>query len=914
MSLSSLIVQREVATMRQVEEALARQVIYGGDFVTNLLEVARVDESTVGQMLAESLGLQVAATGELPIPQGSVRALVPPEMAAQRTLVPLVIEDGKLVVAVAEPLPVDVEEQLSFALGLGLDQRAAPAVRVRQAIARVYGIPLERRMERLIARLSGQSSNPGSMPPPLGAAPTVLEAPRPASAPPPRLTSRGFPAAGASSAPAATGAAAATATVTSPPMPLPAAGDGESEPPSTPLGDDRRGSVLHRRTDSSAGVRAVRRRRGPLTLDAAKAEAEEAADRDALLDLYFDFARQFFDYASLFLVHGDIAEGRDSFGTGTSREKVQGIGVPLDLPGLLSTARDKRAPVVARPTADGLDAVLLTDLQRPREAEMAIVPLVVRTRAVALLVGDCGDAGIDRGSVQQIATFSGVIGKAFERIIVRRKLDGFIAGSRGAAVGRVDPVQVAPKKRSAPPPPSPPSPPAPPVQVVAAPILAPPAPVLTPPGPPLSRPPPPQSGTPSKPPPSMAPVSAPPPPVANIASLKMLSGPPIPREEPPDSPRAARHEQPVSVPPVTRSEAPQAKARAGSAPMVEVIATEEESDSALFDELGWETGPDEEAGPPPSAAIAVPAHAPPNRHLVREPLDSVIVDLEQEVRALIDRVVAGETDDSAEGELLRLGERAMKTIMEAFPGPIGFERARIATVPVPPRASDCGPILRVVARQRKVALPFVLEKLEAEDAEERGWATHLLVELPYLEALPYALMSLRDPDPATRTSAALAVASVARTFSDEVIVALNELARAADPQDRAAAMSAMAELREPALVPELIRALGDGDERVVEAAQRGLVLLTRQDLGADARRWVKWWEQHALQHRIEWLIEALTHEVSEIRRAAGEELKAITKEYFGFAAELPARDRERAQQRYRDWWITEGKARFRRKG
>ena len=617
-------------------------------------------------------------------------------------------------------------------------------------------------------------------------------------------------------------------------------------------------------------------------------------------------------------MHGDIAEGRDAFGTGASREKVLGIGVPLDLPGLLSTARDKRGAVVARPPADGLDAVLLTDLLRPREAEMAIVPLVVRTRAVALLVGDCGEAGIDRGSVQQIAAFSGVIGKAFERIIVRRKLDGFIAGSRGGVAGRIDPLQVAPKKRTAPPPapaPAPPvTPPPSPARIVASPIVAPPAPNLTPPGPPLSWPP---AGppAPSKPPPSMAPVSAPPPPAANITAIKMMSGPPIPREEPPDSPRAARHDPPVSAAPVTRSEAPQAKARGGSAPLVEIIATVSEDDSALFDELGWESGGDdgEGAGPPPSAAIAVAAHAPPNRHSVREPLPSVIVDLEQEVRALIDRVVAGEADESAEGELLRLGERAMGTIMTVFPGPVTLERARIATLPVPPRASDCGPVLRLVARQRKVALPFVLEKLESNDAEERGWATHLLVELPYLEALPYALMALRDPDPATRTSAALAVASVARTYSDEVIVALNELARAADPHDRAAAMSAMAELREPALVPELIRALGDGDEAVVEAAQRGLTLLTRQDLGADARRWVKWWEQHALQHRIEWLIDALTHEVSEIRRAAGEELKAITKEYFGFAAELPARDRERAQQRYRDWWITEGKARFRRR-
>jgi hypothetical protein len=906
MSLSSLIVQREVATMRQVEEALARQVIYGGDFVTNLFEVARLDEVAVGKLLAESLSLPLAASGELPIPQGHVRALVPPEMAAQRTLVPLVIEDGKLVVVVAEPLPVDVEEQLAFALGLGIDQRVAPAVRVRQAIARVYGIPLERRMERLVARLAGHPSGSGSMPPPLGASPTVVEAPRPASAPPPRLTSRGL-----SAAPSVVPTQAA--------IEQPASHD-DAEPPSSPLDHrpgERRDGLLQRRGEGGVGARAVRRRRGPLTLDAGKAEAEEAADRDALLDLFFDFSRQFFDYAALFLVHGDIAEGRDAFGTGASREKVVGIGVPLDLPGLLSTARDKRGSVVARAPADGLDAVLLADLQRPRDAEMAIVPLVVRTRAVAMLVGDCGDAGIDRGSVQQIATFSGVIGKAFERIIVRRKLDGFIAGSRSTTMGRVDPAQVAPKKPTAPPPPSPSAPPeridpAPPAQILASPIVAPPAPRLTPPGPPLSRPPP-APPVASKPPPSMAPVSAPPPPVANIAAIKSISGPPIPREEPPDSPRVPRAARPVSVPPVTRSDAPQARARASSAPLVEVLETVP-SDSALFDELGWETAQEEEGAPPPSAAIAVPLHAPPNRHAVRDPLPSVIVDLAHEVHALIDRVIAGESDEAAEGELLRLGERAMRTLIEAFPGPITFERARIASMPVPPRASDCGPVLRLVARQRKVALPFVLEKLESSDAEERGWAMHLLAELPYLEALPYALMGLRDPDPAARVSAALAVASVARSYSDEVIVALGELSRAADPHDRAAAMSAMAELREAALVPELIRALGDGDEAVVEAAQRGLALLTRQDLGADARRWVKWWEQNALRHRVEWLIDALTHEVSEIRRAAGEELKSVTREYFGYNADLPPRDRERAQQRYRDWWVTEGKTRFRRKG
>jgi hypothetical protein len=126
-------------------------------------------------------------------------------------------------------------------------------------------------------------------------------------------------------------------------------------------------------------------------------------------------------------------------------------------------------------------------------------------------------------------------------------------------------------------------------------------------------------------------------------------------------------------------------------------------------------------------------------------------------------------------------------------------------------------------------------------------------------------------------------------------------------------MRVMGELREPSLVPDLVRALADGDEAVVASAHASLVLVTRQDFGLDARPWLRWWELSASRYRIEWLIDALTHEVSEIRRAAGEELRSLSKEYFGYASDLPQRDRERSQQRYRDWWVTEGRARFRRK-
>jgi hypothetical protein len=509
MSLSSLIVQREVASMRQVEEALARQVIYGGDLVTNLLEVARVDEVVLTGLLAESMRLAPAPAGELPRASEQVRSLVPREIALQRIVVPLEVqEDGKLVLAVAEPLPADLAEQLRFALGMGLEQRAAPAVRVHQAVARAYGVPLDRRMLRLIARLGGSTPEIGSTPPPLGVAPDVPEPPRPRSSPPTirqrtgppaavvgrlaakvpghRITNAGFPAAPAVPAPAPSAIASAEPVAPGPfaaaPEPAPALaaappqGDAQAWPASgataapamsaspavtaTPAfsaprvpaptpsvapqapGEVRAG-LLQRAV--SISPRPLRRRRGPITIDAARREADEAADRDALLDLFFDFSQQFFDYSALFLVHGDIAEGRDAFGGGASRERVLGIGVPLDMPSMVSTVREKRLSVVAKAPPDGLDAVLLADLQRARDSEMAIVPLVVRTRAVAILIGDCGDAGIDRESVQQVVSFSGVVGKAFERIIVRRKLDGFIAGGRDSAIGRVSSAMVASK-------------------------------------------------------------------------------------------------------------------------------------------------------------------------------------------------------------------------------------------------------------------------------------------------------------------------------------------------------------------------------------------------------------------------------------------------------------------------------------
>jgi hypothetical protein len=114
----------------------------------------------------------------------------------------------------------------------------------------------------------------------------------------------------------------------------------------------------------------------------------------------------------------------------------------------------------------------------------------------------------------------------------------------------------------------------------------------------------------------------------------------------------------------------------------------------------------------------------------------------------------------------------------------------------------------------------------------------------------------------------------------------------------------------PRTVPRLIPILADPQAQVVRSAEWALQVLTRHELGRDPKAWHDWWRDNGGRHRVEWLIDALMHDSAEIRRAAAEELKALTREYFGYYDDLPKKERAKAQEKYRDWWNAKGKARF----
>lgn len=999
-TLSSSIVKQQVASMRDVEEALARQVLYGGDLATNLLELAAVSEAQLTRLLAESHGLEAGPDGELPRAQESTLRLVPGDLALRHGLYPLEEHDGTLAVAVSDPLPPEVEQDLGFALGVTIEQRAAPLVRIRQAISRDYELPLDRRTLRLLAKLEGRPDpSPSSMPGRLRDSAEIPSLPRPPALPAADVTKeataaaeRAAPAAEepAPHTPRSAGAPAAEQTPSpTAPSPAPQAAT-DASPTSMRLAGWAQAAARPER-------RRRVRRRGPYTAAMAERDLLDAESRDDVLRAFFDYAAQYFEYAVLFAVHGDIAEGRDANGPGTNRKRITGIGVPLDLPSSLTTARVERAYQLQSLADEGIDAGLASDLGRKTGPIVLLLPIIVRGRCVLILYGDHGDTNVELSEVGDVIAFAPLVASALERIIMRRKLAArqnvaSELGGEPAATPLVPPA--ARRKKHAPKPSLDER-----AQALAQALSLP----AEPPGPALATPSP-------APAPASAPPSAPAPgsvqpsrtvavgdmpagpqrkqterglasPVIPVGNARRLPTPPqgtptrlesdrptpvaaafpltrrstpSPRhpeaEEPPEdgwevssdsAPSAFPAEEAATKPgvgsfPPRRAPtspgmgfdpglAPPSTRREGSSPKLELVpetVLDEEGDTGPSiqiseSELDEDIEVDKKSKHPPEAPLAAASRSvsfgarrlAPRRSSEELKLPSVIVDVDDDCRELVSRLVKG--DAEAGDSLVAIGEPAVSALVAAFPGPITTDPRR-GDAPV--RASDCGPVLRTLARIGHAAVPFLFVRTADASPDVRSWATRLLGELPSVESARAVVRRLVDQDPDVHRAALSAGRRLSKDEDSRTALrdGLCQLTADSEQSDdvRHAAIEALADLREARAVPRMIPLLSDGNADVVKSAHWALGVIARQDFGREPGGWQSWWQRHSDEHRIEWLIDALMHDDPDIRRAAGEELKSLTKEYFGYYDDLPKKERARAQRRYREWWEGRGKVRF----
>lgn len=694
-----------------------------------------------------------------------------------------------------------------------------------------------------------------------------------------------------------------------------------------------------------------------LDAEAAIAALASAQSRDAVIAATFAHCRTHFDYCAIFAAHDEVAEGLDASGGGASRDEVRGISIELDRPG---TARDVRQ--LLGPKAGVLDATeadrdLAQRLDRTAKQPSVLIPVAIRQRLVLLVYGDRGGQPLGLSDLGELLSFLPRVSDALQRLILNRKRRG-----EARAIGSDGSSFPAPPKEwaraaSAPaeePPPSEPAAPEAPAAEAAAPEA--PAPDERPRefdllGVPRKAPRPPELGdqprssVPSRPSEqllgrdSSRPSWQPGKPVtdtsyraAGVTEEVVLTRKRGGRRSVAPSKPAA--DNAVAVAPAVALRAPQLPVEASSiADAVTPMPVERPGGVSLPPRTGEPSSSTPPERPPVSTPAPAASPAPVSATAFDDDEDepeisvseaptptadsgaTIITNLGLDLDELVDGLIAADRDafDARLGELLQFGEPALRVLVRRFPGPLWIP-GRPGPEGPHPRARDVGPVPRALVGFRPHATANVATLLDSRDAEIRYFAVLVAAEMPHRDLVGRIGRRVLDDDAGVRSAAVVALRAF-RRFEDEVAEVLAHFRRVAG-NDRAPAalreqaIELLGELRDGEAATLLVDLLGAPEAEIARRSHRALQRITKQVFGPSSAAWEPWLREHGEAHRIEWLIDALLSEDETLRREAGEELKTLTQEYFGFQSALPRKEREVVQRKYRKWWDTHGRARF----
>ncbi len=152
--LGEMLVEARALTEAQLKEALVYQRNGSLRLGEALLRLGFVDESTLTRTLAKQQGLPFVDLEKGRVSE-AVLARIPAEFAREQMLLPVMEKDGKLVVAVDDPLKRLVADQLQFMIGTPVACALAAPTALKRALERYYGEKAEDSVARSMQAHAG---------------------------------------------------------------------------------------------------------------------------------------------------------------------------------------------------------------------------------------------------------------------------------------------------------------------------------------------------------------------------------------------------------------------------------------------------------------------------------------------------------------------------------------------------------------------------------------------------------------------------------------------------------------------------------------------------------------------------------------------------------------------------------------
>jgi hypothetical protein len=134
--IGDLLVKAGVITELQLKAALAEQQQWGGKLGDILVRMEFLTEEVLVRALSKQTGIARAdLAGD---PDRDALAQVPAEVAEEFGLVPISLGDGVLIVAMSDPLNLQVTDHLRSLTGVKIEAQLAGNTAIRNAISRWY--------------------------------------------------------------------------------------------------------------------------------------------------------------------------------------------------------------------------------------------------------------------------------------------------------------------------------------------------------------------------------------------------------------------------------------------------------------------------------------------------------------------------------------------------------------------------------------------------------------------------------------------------------------------------------------------------------------------------------------------------------------------------------------------------------
>ncbi len=243
--------------------------------------------------------------------------------------------------------------------------------------------------------------------------------------------------------------------------------------------------------------------------------------------------------------------------------------------------------------------------------------------------------------------------------------------------------------------------------------------------------------------------------------------------------------------------------------------------------------------------------------------------------AAIEAYLHDSTAADAIAKLRAAGPAVLPRIAARFPGPNDLgAQSDVRSFPPP---SAHGPLLRACIELGTTLTPHILDLVDHPRPQIRFYAAFLFQELRDARSLRPLAAHAFDPDPDVRLIATRVLESYSRAPG---FVAATEVVRAElksrDRERVLLATEAAGTLRDTHAVPTLIDLLSTRDKQVRETALESLCSITAKHHGYRPAKWKSWYAEHGQQTRIEWVIDALRHRDTAVRRWAADELVRIT--------------------------------------